>query len=216
MGLDPFTMSLLISGGSALLGAYANQDDGDPLSQVSNYTPGQEGFLNDYTKQAQSLQGGYGKAVGYLQQFLDPDSSVYKNFENQALNQLNTKTLPMIAERYAGAGALSSSGFGQALGAGAADAYTNLASLKSGLGMQAAGALTNNYQNSANTVLGAQPFSYVQQDQSPGFLPNALHGFANNLNQGALNGFGQKQQSYQSQYPLTNYYDQTFRAQGVY
>lgn len=118
--------------------------------------------------------GAYGQAFGNLQQLLDPSSQAYDAFTQPHMTQFNEQTLPMLAERFAGAGAnsgaLSSSGFGQSLGAAGAGLQGNLAQLKAGLQQQAGNQIFSQYGN----FLGQQPnYSYMQQNQ--GFLAPALN-----------------------------------------
>lgn len=74
----------------------------------------------------------------YYQNLLQPGNQSYQNFAQPFMNQFNEQTLPQIAERFAGAGALSSSGFGQALGGAASGLQSNLAQLFATLQNQAA------------------------------------------------------------------------------
>lgn len=74
----------------------------------------------------------------YYQNLLQPGNQSYQNFAQPFMNQFNEQILPQIAERFAGAGALSSSGFGQALGGAGAGLQSNLAQLFATLQNQAA------------------------------------------------------------------------------
>ena len=76
--MDPGLLSalaqLLFQGGQALFG-------GDKMKKFDQYTPEQNDQLKNVFQQLQGLQGGgYGNAMGLLQQYLDPNSDVYKNF----------------------------------------------------------------------------------------------------------------------------------------
>jgi hypothetical protein len=115
--------------------------------------------------------GGYNQAVSLLQQYLDPQSSVYKDFEAPYMQQFNEQILPGIAERFAGAGAmgggLSSSGFAQALGGAGAGLQAQLAGLKSSMQRQSIGDILGLTQFG----LSKEPFAYLQKQATPGFLP---------------------------------------------
>lgn len=160
---------------------------GDKTKKVDNYNPGQNKFLDQFMQLLSSGgQEGMQKAMGLLQQYLDPNSEVYKNFEQPYLNEFNNKTIPGIAERFAGGGAnggaLSSSGFGQALSTAGSDLQTNLAQMKSGLQMGAANSLMSNFQNMSQIGLGAQPYGYQTTQGNAGLFPQ--------LGGAALQGWG--------------------------
>jgi len=151
----------------------------DKLKKFDTLSKGQNRFLDSLLQQLQGMsgpQGGYGQAMGLLQGYLNPQSDQYKNFENQYMNQFQSKILPQIAEQYAGAGALSSSGFGQAIGSAGAGLQSQLAALKSQLGLQSAQGIMGQYNNMAQLGLQAQPFGYKQQQGSSGILAPVLGG----------------------------------------
>lgn len=97
---------------------------------ISNFDPFQQGI---HEQQGNALQGGggYGSLIEQLRGMLDPNSEYHQAFENQQIGQFNEKTVPQLAERFAGqganSGALSSSGFGQSLGAAGAGLQRDLA-----------------------------------------------------------------------------------------
>lgn len=116
--------------------------------------------------------GGYQQAMGLLQDYMNPQSDVYKNFEAPYMQQFEQQTVPMLAEKFAGfgggmGGGLSSSGFGQALGAAGGNLQTNLAQLKSQMGRQS----IQDILGMTQFGLGAQPFAYANRPASPGFFP---------------------------------------------
>lgn len=195
---------------------------GDKMNKVETMTPQQQQVLNQVLSQVMQMQGsggGQNQAMSYLQGLLDPNSEAYKNFEAPYMQQFQDQTLPMLAERFAGAGAqggaLSSSGFGQALGAAGSQLGSNLAGLKSGLQQQSAQGLMGQYNNLLGQGLGAQPFGYQQQQGQPGVLPQALQGLLGGLGGGVANwmnpNFGKQGQGYQAQQPLTNMYANLFQ-----
>lgn len=223
--MDPFLASALVQTGTSLVGSYLNSGD-EGLEKVSNFDRGQQKFHNQYVKQTRDLQnGGYNQATQHLLDYLNPNSGAYKAFEDQYMQQFQNQTLPGIAERFAGAGALSSSGFGQALSSAGSELQGNLAALHQQGGLNAAQGILNQYNQQSSNVYNAQPFSYMQQDKGSGFLPNALNAFSQNVNPGMFNGWqgqgnqnqgAQQNSSFNTQFPLTNYYDQMFRTQGAY
>jgi hypothetical protein len=77
-------------------------------------------------------------------------------------------------------GALSSSGFGQALGGAGAGLQSQLAQMFSSLQQQAAGAQYNQFNQMANQGLNYQPFAYYQQPggatQGGGFMSGLFGG----------------------------------------
>jgi len=141
-------------GGGALIGALTNKParnfllGSDPKLQTpTNFDPNQQAIHN---QQGTALQGGggYQSLIQQLQQMLDPNSEYHQAFEDQQMGQFNEQTLPNIAERFGGgyganSGALSSSGFGQALGGAAAGLQRDLAVNK-----------TNTIQNALQKLLG--------------------------------------------------------------
>lgn len=91
--------------------------------------------------------------------------------------QFETQTVPQLAERFAGAGALSSSGFGQALGGAGANLEAQLAGLGSQRQQQGIQSLLNMYSNLSNQALGRDQFMYRENPASEGFLPNLASKF---------------------------------------
>ncbi len=158
--------------------------------QVSNYTPGQRGLLKGDIKQAKQLQkGGYGDAMSLLQQYLNPQSDIYQNFEKPYLQEFEQQTIPGLAERFAGMGAmgggLSSSGFGQALGAAGSNLQTQLAQMKQQYQRQSINDLLGQYNQLANRGLGAKSFENVYDPGTQGQM-----GVGGNMLNAAATGLG--------------------------
>lgn len=159
----------------------------DPsFSKVSNYTPQQQKLLNSDIRQARRLQrGGYNDAMSLLQQYLDPQSDVYQNFEAPYMQQFEQQVVPGLAERFAGLGAmgggLSSSGFGQALGAAGANLQTQLASMKEQYRRQAINDLLGQYNQLTNRGLNARSFENTYDPGTQGQL-----GFGGELIKGGI------------------------------
>ncbi len=105
----------------------------DKFKKLNNYTPGQMNNLNQLNNH--TTQGGQGaeSVLQYLMQFMDPNSDVFKNFEAPYRTEFEQQTVPGLAEQFAGKGALSSSGFGQALSSAGSGLQEKLAYLKSQL-----------------------------------------------------------------------------------
>ncbi len=130
------------------------------------------------------------------------------------LQQYENEILPMISQRFAGMGTgasgLNSSGFQNTLAESANRLQTNLAGLRSGLGMQAANSLYGGKLAAAQT----SPFENIYQQGYQGgqgagnIMANLLPFAFMNMGRGNTNtGMG----GGGSQYPLSNYYDQQFR-----
>jgi hypothetical protein len=153
---------------------------GDQLQKVQTMSSGQKQLLQQLIGLLGGGQGGQGgggleNVFGLLQQYLNPESDVYKNFEAPYRQEFEQQTIPGLAERFASygggmGGGLSSSGFGQALGAAGANLQTNLAQMKSGM-------QRNSIQDILGLLgqgLGAQPFGYQRLQGGPGFVPTAI------------------------------------------
>lgn len=135
--------------------------------------------------------GAYEGAQSYLSDLLNPEGEAYDRFSAPYLREFNEQTLPGIAERYAGAGALSSSGFGQSLGAAGAGLSERLAALRGQLMQQGASGAFNQYNQLANQGLGTKSFGFQQRQGTPGFLGQVAGNVAQNATWGGLKGFGQ-------------------------
>ena len=149
----------------------------DKLKKVATGTKEQQGLHNNILQQAMGMSGaggGYQQSQDYYNSLLQPGNEAFQNFASPFMNQFEEQILPGIAERFAGygggAGALSSSGFGQALGGAGAGLQSQLAQLFAQLQSQAAGAQTNQYNQLTQTGLNYQPFAYQQQQGSAGML----------------------------------------------
>ena len=145
----------------------------EKLKKFDQYTPQQSNLFGDFIQQLMSGSGGVGGTqdlIKRLQDMLNPDSQYYKDIEEQQLGEFNEQTLPRLAEQFAGGaqgGALSSSGFGQAIGGAARGFKRDLQSQKSNMMMQAIQQLLGQNQQ----ALSAQPFGYTQTQASTGLVP---------------------------------------------
>jgi hypothetical protein len=209
-----------IGGGLGALMGFFGGDKKDKMKKVSTMTKGQQALLSQLEQmlgpQGQMGQG-YQGALGLQNQLMDPSSQAVQQFSQPYMNQFEQQTVPGLAERFAGmganGGALSSSGFGQALGAAGGNLQSNLAQLKAMLGQQAAQSLMGQYGGLTQTALGAQPFAYQQK------APSADQGFMQSWAQGGFPGLkevsgmfgGGGGGSGANPSSLTNTYDQMFR-----
>jgi hypothetical protein len=151
----------------------------DRFEKLNNYSPEQMQVLNQTTNMAGKAGGGANDVLEYLMQFMNPESDVYKNFEAPYLREYE-HGVGQLAERFAAGangGALSSSGFAQALGGAQGDLQAKLAGLKSGLQRQAGQDILGQYNTSSQNSLSARPYDYKQVAGNEGLLPGALKAY---------------------------------------
>lgn len=152
----------------------------DKLKKVPTGTTEQQALHSGVLQNAMNMSqpgGGYDLAQQYYNNFLSPNQGqAYDQFSAPYLQQFEEQLLPQIAERFAGAGALSSSGFGQTLGGAASGLQAQLAQLFAQLQSQAAQSQYGQYNQQTQTGLNYQPYAYNKQQGSSGFLPNILGG----------------------------------------
>lgn len=163
---------------------------GDRTKRLPTLDPSQQQGLQQVLSQLGSLgQGGYGQGIDYLSKLVSGDPGALSEFEAPYRQEFEQKTLPGIAERFAGinpmGGGLSSSGFGQALGGAGAQLQSNLAGLHGALRQGAAGQLANQFNQLAGLGLGTRTFENLFQPGSGGFLGNLFSGISGGLGQGA-------------------------------
>jgi hypothetical protein len=125
---------------------------------------------------------------------LTKEPQSYEDFSSPYLQEFQEKILPMIAEKYAGSGALSSSGFGQAVGGAGAGLQSQLAKLYSDLQLsweeqrgQASGRIQNQFQNLTGIGLNYEPFAYHEKQGTQGFAAPLLSSLVENQEGGGLN-----------------------------
>jgi hypothetical protein len=151
----------------------------DKLQKFDTGTKEQQALHNNILSQAMGMSqgGGYDLANQYYNNLLgDNQQQAFNQFSQPYMQQFQEQILPQIAERFAGAGALSSSGFGQALGGSASGLQSQLAQLFSHLQGQAASQQYGQYNQLAQTGLNYQPFGYQKMQGSAGFLAPLLGG----------------------------------------
>ena len=127
------------------------------------------------------LKGGYNESLEYLRNLLEGGEGSFEQFASPYKQEFESQIIPGIAERFAGKGALSSSGFGQALSSAGAGLTSQLAALKAGLQKGAAQDLLSQYQNTLGLGLGAKPYGYQSQQGQPGLLQPLLQGLGQAL-----------------------------------
>lgn len=192
VGLVPWLLSGTKFGEGASKFLLGNPDTYD---KMPTGTPEQEQLHNGILSQAMGMSqqgGGYDLANQYNNNLLGPNQSqAYEQFSAPYLQQFQEQILPQISERFAGAGALSSSGFGQALGGASSNLQAQLAQLFSSLQGQAAQQQYGQYNQLAQTGLNHQQFGYKHTPGSPGFLGTALGAAGTALGGAAGNALGQ-------------------------
>lgn len=150
----------------------------EKLKKKPTMSPEQQQFFSQFINQLMQMSGGgggggFGQAMQGLQDYMNPESEAYKNFEAPYLTEFNEQTLPGIGEQYAGKGALSSSGFGQALGGAASQYKSQMTGMKEGLRNKSIMDFLNYYLQQSGMALGKEPFAYHQKGASAGFVPQA-------------------------------------------
>lgn len=166
----------------------------DKFKKLKNFSPEQQQFFNQFMQQLMGMQGGengggVNQGIDILQQYLNPESDIYKNFEKPYMQQFEQQTVPGLAEKFAGfgggmGGGLSSSGFGQALSSAGSNLQTNLAQMKSQMQRSAIGDIFGQFNTMTGQGLGAQPFSYGHQQGTAGLLPQMAVAAAGGVAQG--------------------------------
>lgn len=145
----------------------------DKLKKVDTGTKEQQALHGDILGQLKQMMqpgGGYNQAQGYLNSFLQPGNQGFEQFADPYMQNFQEQVLPGISERFAGAGALSSSGFGQAIGGAASGLQGQLAQLFSQLQQQSAQSQLGQFNQMSQQGLNYQPFAYQQKQGSAGFL----------------------------------------------
>ena len=182
----------------------------DKMKKFEQFTPEQQQLFQrimQMTGEGSDLDQGYGDSISQLQEYLDPSSAAYQRFAAPYMQQFEQETIPGIAERFAGqgamGGALSSSGFGQALSSAGSNLQTQLAGMKTDLQRQAMNDLMQQYGGMADKGLNAQPFGYSYQQGSPSTFQSMLQGYAQGgfpgMASGFSGGFGRGRQASASQ-----------------
>ena len=183
------------------------------FDQIFGQSPkmGRQEILTDQQKQSlnqilgqlgqmQGPTGAYGMAQNRLADLLGGGSDVYNAFAAPYMRQFQEQTIPQLAERFAGfggrGGALSSSGFGQGLGAAGAGLQESLASMGAGLQQNALQQALGQYNTLAGLGLGTRAFAPTYNPGQPGLFGNLFGGLLGGFGAGAGLGFGGIAQNY--------------------
>ena len=189
------------AGVGGLVGGVAGLFSGnkDRVKNINMLTAEQKALISDYYAQMQGQNapgGSYSLAQQYNQGLLSGDSGAYDRFAAPYKTQFEQQTLPMIAERFAGmgggmgGGALSSSGFGQAIGGASAQYQSSLDALYASLQQAAADRAFGQYNQLGQNVLGTRAFEPTYQPGSTGFGGQAASGLLEGVGTAAGQGIG--------------------------
>lgn len=134
------------------------------------YTPGQMQNLN-VMGQGLNQGGGLQDLIQMLQGYIQGGPEAFQKFAQPYQEQFQEEGLPRLYEQFAGmgggmGGALSSSGFGQAIGGAQRGFSRDLAQMFEQNRFNAASQLGNLNQQ----FLGAQPYAITNRQASPGVL----------------------------------------------
>ena len=194
-----------IGGLLGLLAGFGGGGKDAKLSKIDTMTPEQQQHLQQLLQMLSSegqLGQGYEGGLQQLMELMDPSSEAQQRFADPYMQQFQQETIPGLAERFAGAGAtggaLSSSGFGQALGGAAGGLQTQLAALKSQIQRGAIQDILGQYQQTSGSALSAQPFGYYQQPGQQGLGSSMLQGYAGAGFPSLSNLFGSKSSNFGS------------------
>lgn len=142
------------------------------VEQIESLSPEQKQSLSQVLglmDQSTQSGGAYNQASNYYSNLLQPGSQAYNQFSAPYMQQFQEQVLPAIAERFAGRGALSSSGFGQSLGGAASGLQSGLAQLFSQLQGQAAQGATSQFGQLGQLGLGTPAFTNYENPGHQGF-----------------------------------------------
>jgi len=162
------------------------------LRKKETLDPGQQKLLGQMEGGLGGQGGGLEGVLQYLTQLLQGGGQSFENFAAPHRTRFNEQTIPRLEERYAGAGggmggALSSSGFGQAIGGAGAQFESDLSSLYEGSKQNAAQQIMALLQQ----TMGTQPFMYTERPASAGIWANMLGQFAKGAGESAGSGIGE-------------------------
>lgn len=101
----------ILGGLSGLLGFGKSKPE--RIKQMKNYNPQQEEYLDELLEMARA---GDKNAFDYINSILSNEPGAFEDFERPAMEQFEQEIIPSILERFAGAGASSSSALNQTLG----------------------------------------------------------------------------------------------------
>ncbi len=165
----------------------------DQVQQLPTMNQGQMQGLEGILSQMKGMQGqggAYSGAQNYLSKILSGDPGSMAEFEAPYRQEFEQKTIPGLAERFAGmgggmGGGLSSSGFGQALGGAGANLQSQLAGIHGNLRQGASGQAMGQFNQLAGMGLGAKPFENLHRPGTGGLVGNLMQGLGGGLGMGA-------------------------------
>lgn len=194
--MNPATAISLASaaaqGANALFGGSSGPEKLPTLSRQQKL---QQRTMQKSLRPEGQLGSAYGGALDLLKQYINPESPMFKSLAAPHMRQFQEQTIPGLAEQFAGMGAmgggLSSSGFGQSLGAAGAGLQERLAALQAQIQQQAVQGILGQYNQQAGLTQGTPEFAYTNQADNP--ISSALGGFAQGGGFDRLGGlFGNK------------------------
>ncbi len=228
---------MMMAGASALFNMLG-QMNGKNAEQQSSYSPQQQGGINDILNMVKGMKGnaditqnqGFQNGQNWLNDLFN-DQNFFDKFQAPMERQFSEQTAPDLANRFAGMGSGGSTGstaFCNQANREGENLQEKIAAMRGGMqqqgvnqGLQYAQQPFNNMMNMYGLGLGSPMMNQYAPATTGGFGSLAAP-FA----QGATSYWGgqggqQNNQSYANgggggnQYPMTDYYDQQFRQQGV-
>lgn len=137
------------------------------------------------------------KSTSYLDQLLSDSPQALEQFQRPYMRQYEQEIVPQIAERFAGIGGMSSSGFNQAMAQSGRELAENLASMREQLrsgasdrAIQASAMPAQQRLQILQTLLGTQAVAPTYTPGSPGILGGLMGGIAGGIGQGVGGALG--------------------------
>ena len=144
--------------------------------EETHQLPAISGPQEQYLNQILQMLGGLGPDIqSYFSDLFSQSPEAFEKFAAPARRQFEEQIVPSIAEQFAGSGALSSSGFAQALGGAGAGLTERLAMMREGLKGQG----IQQMQGLGQLGLGTKPFGYQTTGAQPGFLQTSFEPIMN-------------------------------------
>lgn len=155
------------------------------IEKINKWTPEQMKAFKEFWK-TENIKSDplYQKGNKYLQDLLGGGQGAYDLFENPLMQKYQQDIAPGIAERFAGLGAGSSSGFNQSMARGAENMVGQLGEMRGKLTQNALQqSLQYAQQPYSNQLAGFQmsPYEVVAQGGSPGLIQEGITGLLSNL-----------------------------------
>ncbi len=159
------------------------------MKKLPTRSPEQMNFINSVLSMlgGQGNQG-MGSVLQYYMNLMQGGPEATAAYEAPMMRQFNEQIVPGIAEKYGGAGALSSSGFSQELGHAGTDLQERLAMMRANQQMQGAQGFGNLFQGLGQMTTGFSPFGYMNEERNPSFLSSLGGLFGSGLGGGASMG----------------------------